>query len=91
MDFNSDKVFLVRRGFAAMARPRFFLKNSKRMAKKEKADECTVYRSALKAIKNKIDLYGGVINPSAEEMRFIYTELQRIVDNALSYGESANN
>ena len=61
------------------------------MAKKEKADECTVYRIALKAIKNKIDLYGGVINPSAEEMRFIYTELQRIVDNALSYGESANN
>lgn len=61
------------------------------MAKKEKMDECTIYKIALKAIKSKIDLFGGVINPSAEEMRFAYTELQRITDNDLRYGESAQN
>ena len=47
--------------------------------------EVATYRIALNLIKKRIDLFGDVINPSAEEMRFAYTEIQRIVDNALNY------
>lgn len=61
------------------------------MAKKNNASECALYRLALKAIKKRVDLFGRVITPTAEEMRFMYTELQEIVNNALNYEPSEKN
>lgn len=46
-----------------------------------------IYRKALELLKERIDLYGTVIDPTPEDMRFAYTTMQRIINNALSAGK----
>ena len=77
--------YFIARALRREARPRFFIFKKKIMARKNNVSEVATYRIALNLIKKRIDLFGEVIDPSAEEMRFAYTEIQRIVDNALSY------
>ena len=45
-----------------------------------------LYRKALEMLKERIDLYGAAINPTPDDMRFAYTMMQKIIDNALSAG-----
>jgi hypothetical protein len=46
-----------------------------------------IYRNALELLKERIDLYGTVIDPTPEDMRFICTTMQDIINNALSAGK----
>lgn len=46
-----------------------------------------LYRKALEMLKERIDLYGKAINPTPDDMRFICTTMQKIIDNALSTGD----
>jgi hypothetical protein len=46
-----------------------------------------LYRKALELLKERIDLYGTVIDPTPEDMRFICTTMQDIINNALSAGK----
>ena len=46
-----------------------------------------IYRKALELLKERIDLYGTVIDPTPEDMRFICTTMQDIINNALSAGK----
>lgn len=46
-----------------------------------------IYRKALEMLKERIDLYGSVIDPTPDDMRFAYTTMQRIINNALSAGK----
>lgn len=46
-----------------------------------------LYRTALEILKERIDLYGSVIDPTPEDMRFICTTMQDIINNALSAGK----
>ena len=50
-------------------------------------NEARIYRKALEMLKSRIDLFGEDINPGADDMRFVYTSMQRIIDNALTQGE----
>lgn len=52
-------------------------------------NEARIYRKALEMLKSRIDLFGEDINPSADDMRFVYTSMQRIIDNALTQGYMA--
>jgi hypothetical protein len=47
-----------------------------------------IYRTALELLKERIDLYGTVIDPTPEDMRFAYTAMQRIINNALKQGKT---
>ena len=46
-----------------------------------------LYRKALEMLKERIDLYSTVIDPTPEDMRFICTTMQDIINNALSAGK----
>lgn len=46
-----------------------------------------IYRKALEMLKECIDLYGTVIDPTPEGMRFICTTMQDIINTALSAGK----
>lgn len=46
-----------------------------------------IYRTALEMLKERIDLYGTVIDPTPEDMRFAYTSMQDIINTALSAGK----
>lgn len=46
-----------------------------------------IYRKALELLKERIDIYGTVIDPTPEDMRFICTTMQDIINNALSAGK----
>lgn len=46
-----------------------------------------LYRKALEMLKERIDLYGTVIDPTADDMRFACTTMQDIINNALSAGD----
>lgn len=46
-----------------------------------------IYRKALEMLKERIDLYGTVIDPTPEDMRFICTTMQDIINTALSAGK----
>lgn len=49
------------------------------------------YRKALELLKERIDLYGTVIDPTPEDMRFACITMQDIIDNALSIGDKLEN
>lgn len=46
-----------------------------------------IYRKALELLKERIDLYGTVIDPTPDDMRFICTTMQDIINNALNAGK----
>ena len=50
-----------------------------------------IYRKALEMLKDRIDLYGKAINPTPDDMRFICTTMQKIINNALSAGDKLEN
>ncbi len=46
-----------------------------------------IYRKALELLKERIDLYGTVIDPTPDDMRFICTTMQDIINTALNAGK----
>lgn len=50
-----------------------------------------LYRKALEMLKERIDLYGTVIDPTPDDMRFACTTMQDIINNALSAGDKLEN
>ena len=46
-----------------------------------------IYRKALELLKERIVLYGTVIDPTPEDMSFICTTMQDIINTALSAGK----
>ncbi len=46
-----------------------------------------IYRKALELLKERIDLYGTVIDPTPEDVRIICTTMQDIINTALSAGK----
>ena len=50
-----------------------------------------IYRKALEILKERIDLYGTVIDPTPDDMRFACTTMQDIINNALSAGDKLEN